>query len=86
MLNISASIGFNNQHKDSVVVHPSDMHFLWAQGCVLVVKSIGQENNTYLKGHEGRICTITCSKNGALVATGESHNSGFNAAIIIWDF
>lgn len=44
-----------------MIVHPSDMHFLWAQGNVLVIKSIGQENNTYLKGHQGKITTIALS-------------------------
>ena len=41
-LNIQASIGFNRGKNYSIVVHPSDMHFLWAQGRLLVVKSIGK--------------------------------------------
>jgi hypothetical protein len=51
-----------------------------------VVKSIGEEQNKFMKGHEGRICTIACSKDGLLVATGEEVQQGFNAAIITWDF
>ena len=59
------------------------MQIMWAVGCLLVVKSIGEESNTYLKGHEGKITTIVCSKIGGLVATGEM-SSGL-AACIVWN-
>lgn len=71
VLKISASIGFNACSATSVVVHPSDMHLLWAQGNVIVIKSIGADSNTYLKGHDGCICAIACSRDGRLLATGE---------------
>jgi WD40 repeat protein len=85
-LNITASIGFNRSRKDCMIVHPSDMHFIWASGKLLVIKSIGKEQNTYLKGHEGYICNISCSKNGDRIATGEQVDSGALAALIVWDF
>jgi WD40 repeat protein len=69
-----------------MVIHPSDMHFIWAIGKLLVIKSIGKEKNTYLKGHDGGITTITCSKKGNLLASGESMGPGFMVALIIWDF
>jgi len=59
-----------------MIVHPSDMHFIWASGCLLVIKSIGQDYNTYLKGHENHIYTIACSKKGNFIATGESADTG----------
>lgn len=63
------------------------MHIVWAQGSVIVVKSIGEENNRYLKGHEGRITTITISLSGNLMATGEmARGVGQPAALIVWDF
>jgi len=40
-LNITASLGFNFSRQNCMIIHPSDMHFLWAQGCVVVIKSIG---------------------------------------------
>ena len=52
-------------------MHPSDMHFLWATGPILVIKSVNKPQNTYLKGHSGPICSIACSKNGKIVASGE---------------
>lgn len=86
-LNITASIGFNFSRQNCMVVHPTDMHFLWAQGSVLIIKSIGQDQNQYLKGHEGRISTIACSKSGKLIASGEyCRNSEDLAALIVWDF
>lgn len=69
-----------------MVVHPSDMHFLWATGPVLVMKSISKADNTYLKGHDGEICSIVCSNNGKLIASGEKIAAGLNAALIVWNF
>ena len=60
-----------------MVIHPSDLHFIWAQGRLLVIKSIGKEKNTYLKGHDGRISVIQCSKKGNLIASGEVMAPGF---------
>ena len=69
-----------------MVIHPSDMHFIWAVGRTIVIKSIEREQNTYLKGHEGRICQIAVSKSGALLATGEQMGPGEVSAVIVWDF
>jgi hypothetical protein len=86
LLNITASIGFNQSRQNCIIVHPSDMHFLWAQGCLLVIKSIGVEENGYLKGHSGKITTIACSASGDLIASGESCFQNEQAAMIVWDF
>ena len=51
-----------------------------------MIKSIGYDTNTYLKGHEGHIYTITCSKKGDFVATGELLDSNAQACLIVWDF
>ena len=69
-----------------MVIHPSDMHFIWAIGRTVVIKSIESDQNTYLKGHEGRICQIAVSKSGALLATGEQVGKGVVSAVIVWDF
>ena len=85
-LGINASIGFNFSYKDCMVIHPSDMHFIWAIGRTVVIKSIETDSNTYLKGHEGRICQMTMSKSGALLATGEQMGPDTVSAVIVWDF
>jgi hypothetical protein len=55
VLNITASIGFNYSRQPCFCVHPTDMHMVWATGNLIVVKSIGQEFNRYLKGHDQKI-------------------------------
>ena len=69
-----------------MVVHPSDLHMIWAMGRTVVIKSIDSEKNQYLKGHDGRINQIAISPSGALLATGEQMAPGFQAAVIVWDF
>ena len=87
VLNITASIGFNFSRQSCFCIHPTDMHIVWASGNVVVVKSIGKEQNSYLKGHEGKVQTITINPSGRLMATGEMcKNSSEQAAIIVWDF
>lgn len=51
-----------------------------------MIKSVGQDQNTYLKGHEGRVILLTCSKDGRMFASGEILGPGFMAAVIVWDF
>lgn len=86
LLDITASIGFNYSRQNCICVHPSDMHFLWAQGCLLIIKSIGVEDNAYLKGHTGKISMIACSSSGDLIASGETCHQNSQAAVIVWDF
>ena len=76
-LGISASIGFNKNYRDCMAIHPSDLHFLWGIGKTIVIKSVEKETNTYLKGHEGRISLISCSKSGNNFVSGEVMAPGF---------
>ena len=39
-LSIIANIGFNIQTASCMIVHPSDLHFIWATGPLIVIKSI----------------------------------------------
>jgi len=70
-LSIVANIGFNNQSASCMIVHPSDLHFIWATGPLIVIKSIDKPQNTYLRGHSAYICSIAVSRNGKLLASGE---------------
>ena len=72
--------------RNVIAVHPSDLHFLWAQGKNIVVKSVESNENSYLKGHEGMVTLITVSPNGKLVASGETIGNGQQAAVIVWSF
>lgn len=85
-LSVAANIGFNSYSGNCMVVHPSDMHFIWATGPIIVIKSINKPQNTYLKGHQATICSIAVSKNGKLLASGENQAPGQPAALIVWSF
>ena len=52
------------------------MYFFWAQGKTIVIKSVEEPDNSYLKGHEGNISIITLSKTGNLIASGETKAAG----------
>ena len=71
-----------------MVIHPSEMFMLYAVGSLLVVKSVDDQKDKYLKGHTGKINYITVSNRGDLVGTGEAHDiKSFEiAALIVWDF
>ncbi len=57
--------------KDCYVVHPSEDYLIYSLGCTLIIKSLHDFSTTFLRGHEGRICTITASASGKFLASGE---------------
>jgi WD40 repeat protein len=61
---------------------------LYAVGSMLVIKSVDGSKDKFLKGHSSRITFITVSKQGNLIASGESQDirQDENAALIVWDF
>lgn len=61
---------------------------IYAVGSLVVIKSVDGDKDKFLKGHGSRVSYITCSKQGNLLATGESHDlrSTEAAALIVWDF
>jgi len=61
---------------------------IYAVGSLLVIKSVDGEKDKYLKGHNARIACIQISKQGNLMASGETQDirSEENAALIVWDF
>ena len=71
-----------------MVVHPTNMHLIWASGSLIVIKSANQAQNTYLTGHKGRVSALKCSKNGKMLASGElcEDLDDPNAYLIVWDF
>ena len=87
-LEIEQNIGINCHNKDLMIIHPSEMFMIYAAGSLLVVKSVDDTKDRYLKGHSGRVNYINVSKSGALLGSGEVHDlrSDECAALIIWDF
>eukprot|EP00347_Sterkiella_histriomuscorum_P019026 403343251 len=87
-IDIIASIGFQSQYKDCFAIHPTNDFCIYAVGSNVVIKSLLVDNSfQYLKGHEGRVCAITVSQSGKLLASGEElSDQGFQAALIVWNF
>ena len=87
-LEVDTNIGINCNSKNTMVIHPSEMFMIYAVGSLLVIKSVDETPDKYIRGHSGRINFITASKSGALLATGEAHDlrSEECATLIIWDF
>ena len=71
LLEIEANIGFNCHSKNLLVIHPSEMFMLYAVGSLVVVKSVGDQKDRFLRGHSARVHYLTVSRAGNLVASGE---------------
>lgn len=87
-LQVEANVGINCHSKNCMVIHPSEMYMIYAAGSLLVVKSVDDSKDKYLKGHNGKIHCIQVSTHGELMASGEVHDqrSDDAAALIVWDF
>ena len=61
---------------------------IYAIGSIVVVKSVEESKDKYLKGHSSIINFITVSKDGNLLASGEvfDYSQDESAALIVWDF
>ena len=87
-LEVDSNIGINSGSKNCLVIHPSELFMIYAVGSLVVIKSVDGEKDKYLKGHGARVSFITCSKQGNLICSGETHEqrSSEAAALIVWDF
>ena len=87
-LEIEANIGLNCQTKNCFVVHPSELFMIYAVGAMIVVKSVDESKDKFLRGHTSSVTCIAVSGRGSMIASGETHgiNSEECAALIIWDF
>jgi len=47
-LEVEGNIGINCRTNNCMVIHPSELHMIYAVGSLLVVKSVESENDKYL--------------------------------------
>jgi len=61
---------------------------IYAVGAMVVVKSVDDSKDKYMKGHTSSVTCISVSRRGSMIASGETYdlNSEECAALIIWDF
>jgi WD40 repeat protein len=87
-LEIEGNIGINCRSSNCMVIHPSELHMVFAVGSLIVVKSVEHERDRYLYGHTARVNYITISNNGNLMGSAETQDirTAEQAALIVWDF
>ena len=61
---------------------------IFAVGSLVVVRSVSDEKDKFLKGHTSIVNCLAVSQRGNLMASGEAHepSSVDSAALIVWDF
>ena len=87
-LQIDACIGLNCITKNCLLIHPSETYMIFAVGSLVVVRSVNQEKDRFLRGHTAVVNCLAVSSRGNLLASGEAHDSSNSetAALIVWDF
>ena len=85
-LNLKAVIGFKGSVGGGLILHPDNEHLIFPLGCTIVVRNVIQRTQAFLQGHDNHISTLSLSKSGKYLASGQQTFMGFNADIIVWDF
>ena len=87
-LSLEANIGLNCISKNCLLIHPSETYMIFALGSMVVVRSVSDDKDKYLRGHSAIVHCLAVSSRGNLIASGEAHHHASNdtAALIVWDF
>ena len=87
-LRLEANIGMNCISKNCLLIHPSETYMIFALGSMVVVRSVSDEKDKFLRGHSAVVNFLAVSSRGNLMASGEAHDPGSEecAALIVWDF
>ena len=84
-LNLLAIIGFSGKPLDSLILHPDNETIIFPIGSQIIVRNVLTRQDSFLRGHDNVISTMSLSKSGKYLASGQKTFSGFKADIIIWD-
>ncbi|KAM9315277.1 cilia- and flagella-associated protein 52 [Pholidichthys leucotaenia] len=85
-LDLETVIGFNGRVYSGLKVHPDKHHLIYPLGSTIIVKPIQDGKLKFLHGHTNNVSCISVSKSGAYIASGQVNFTGFQAAVIIWDY
>ena len=80
-----AVIGFNGGVIDGLILHPDNETLIFPLGSQIVIRNVLTRQDQFLKGHTNYINSLTLSKNGRYLGSGQKTYSGFKADNIIWD-
>ena len=87
-MQLEANIGLNCISKNCLLIHPSETYMIFALGSMVVVRSVADEKDRFMRGHAAIVNCLAVSSRGNLIASGEAHDYGSeeSAALIVWDF
>ncbi|RVE76502.1 hypothetical protein OJAV_G00008540 [Oryzias javanicus] len=84
-LELEAAIGFNGRVPSGLKVHP-DHQLIYPLGCTVILKRITDGKQEFLRGHTNNVTSISVSKSGSYIASGQITSWGFKATIFIWNY
>ncbi|XP_034044856.1 cilia- and flagella-associated protein 52 [Thalassophryne amazonica] len=85
-LELEAVNGFNGQVYSGLIVHPDTEHLIYPLGPTIILKRIKDGKQEFFQGHTKNVCSISVSKSGSYIASGQVNSMGFKAPVIIWDY
>ncbi|XP_015113522.1 cilia- and flagella-associated protein 52 [Diachasma alloeum] len=85
-LNILGIIGFDGRTKNALHMHPDGKHLIYSMGSKVTVRNVDSGHQEFLAGHTNVVTTLSISRCGSFIASGQLTHLGFKAAVIIWDF
>jgi WD40 repeat protein len=83
--------GFGGHHLGVVHYHPVKAEtVIYAAGSAIIIEDVNDPHKQeFLRGHDGEISALEVSKNGKLIASGQTgslYRKGAVAPVIVWDF
>ena len=83
-MELEHSIGFCGKFRGALHLHPTDNTVVFAQGGFVVIGNLHDAHDQkFLRGHDDQISCLALSKNGNLIASGQT---GERADVIVWDY
>lgn len=58
---MEGNIGINCTQKNCLAIHPSELFMIYSVGSLIVIKSVDDQKDKYLRGHISRVNFITVS-------------------------
>jgi len=84
---LCSTIGFSGHVHGGLIAHPDGVHIIYPLGSILVIMEKGKPaTQRFLTGHKNEITSITVSRSGLLIASGEYSAIDQESRIILWDF
>jgi len=85
-LELVRTMGFNGTLQNGLHIHPDGSHSIYALGSTVVIESLKDKSQVFLRGHTNTVSCLTISPTGKYIASGQETHMGFKADIIVWDY